>query len=54
MEARRGVDARSGRNGFKEENQAGAWNTEVGLAWGFVSEPGKKKKKKIKPGSLEL
>lgn len=44
------VDARSSKNGFKEENQAGAWDTEVGLAWGFVSQPGKK----IKPHSLEL
>lgn len=25
------------KNGFKEENQAEAWDTEVGLAWGFVS-----------------
>lgn len=27
-----GVDATSIKNGYKEENQAGAWDTEVGLA----------------------
>lgn len=35
--SQQGADARSIKNGNKEENQAGAWGTEVGLAWGFVS-----------------
>lgn len=32
-----GVDARSITNKYEEENQAGAWDIEVGLAWGFVT-----------------
>lgn len=49
-----GGDAWTINNAFKEENQARAWDTEVGWLEDLYLSQEKEKKKKTKPRSLEL